>query len=282
MARKNDKARLFEKWPDPLGPGETISCADDECAVLQKWGASQGTLGPGRHEPPDPDVEVFFVRTSALSGERASGETGRVKDKTTEVDVSVRAMIEYTFRAFDASRLIANVAGGAGEEADDDVRQWTSKSLLIAVKRAVVARGSVLGAIGSSSSLEGAILDGSRAELEPLGIEITSLASIVLSLSAEDAEKVNAVVHAQRVAKLEASLAQASVKPPPLPESQPQMFAATPTMIELRIGRRVVVPWSDGNTYPGTIRSFQDGYFEVVWDSPAPPAWLLPHQIQPA
>lgn len=282
MAQKNDKARLFEKWPDPLGPGETITCAPDECAVLQKWGTNHGTLGPGRHASPDPDVEVFFVRTSPLSGERASGDTGRVKDKLTEADVSVNATIEYTFRAFDASKLIASVAGGVSEEADDDVRQWTSKSLLDAVKRAVVARGSVLAAIGSASSLEGAVIDGSRAELQELGIELVSVASIELSLSAEDAEKINAVVHAKRVAKLEASLAEASVRPPPLPESQPQMFAATPAMIALRVGRRVVVPWSDGNTYPGTIRSFQNGYFEVVWDSTAPPAWLLPHQIQPA
>jgi hypothetical protein len=41
----------------------------------------------------------------------------------------------------------------------------------------------------------------------------------------------------------------------------------------------VAVAWPDGRQYPGTIRRFANGYFEIVWDNGAPPAWLLPHQI---
>lgn len=287
MAQKNDKARLFEKWPDPIGPGESIVCDADEVAVLFKWGTNQGTLGPGRHMATDPDVEISFVRTSPLLVERAGGETGRVKDAMTDVEVSVRVMLEYTVRVTDASKLVTNMVGASGEDADDDVRQWTSKSLLDAVKRAVGARGSVAVAIGNASALEGAIIEGARAELEPMGLEITKLGMLALSLSEEDTEKLQAVANAQRVAKLEASLAQATAQPAPLPESQPQLFAAVPAaqppyVPMLQIGGRVLVPWPDGNRYPGTIRRFHNGYFEVVWDNPSTPVWLLPHQIQPA
>jgi hypothetical protein len=106
------------------------------------------------------------------------------------------------------------------------------------------------------------IIEETRAALEPMGIAITQLNSLTLSLPEEDMQSLKAAARAAAMARVQ-------------PNAQPQ---AAP----LNVGARVMVPWNDGNRYPGTIRRFENGYFEIVWDNNAPAVWLLPHQVQRA
>jgi hypothetical protein len=362
MAAKNEKSRIVEKWAGALAPGESVACGPDEVAVLMKWGALQGTLGAGRHAITEEEILVFFVRVSPVLGVRGGGSVGIVRDRLTDLEVPIQAMLEYGIRVRDPVKLVTNIVNATGDDTDDGLREWTSQRVLDAVRLAVIARGSVLDAIGNPSGLSESIVENSRAELELVGIEVTDLGSLVLQVPDEEFERLQASARNQREARPQPSFAQpgAYSVPPRLPESQPQLYAATPVGGEamghssypqpltpraaqppshgqqrpphtrpshapqsysqpsfpiqspasyrqlahgqqpqvpqahtpqapvaaypqsLRIGGRVTVPWQDGQRYSGTIRRFQNGYFEIVWDNGSPPMWLLPHQVQPA
>jgi hypothetical protein len=62
IARANGSL-LFEKWNGPVTMGDGIVCEPNDVAVVAQWGAVKGTLPPGQHGVPMPDVEIFFVRT---------------------------------------------------------------------------------------------------------------------------------------------------------------------------------------------------------------------------
>ena len=319
MAAKNDKACLVEKWGAALAPGESIMCDADEVAVLMKWGAMQGTLGPGRHAAAGDGAEVFFVRTSPILGLRGGGSAGEVIDASTQILVSIRAMLEYGLRVRDPGKLVAHMVGSASES-DDVIRQYASSRIMSALKDAVEANGAVMSMVVNPMALADSILEGTRGALEPMGIEITQLSSLVLAVPEEDMESLKAAANEVAMAKLQASAPVPPQQPYPQGQQQPagqqqpyaqqpyaqqpyaqqpyaqqpypqqphaqQPYAqqpyAPPQGAPLGVGARVMVPWPDGNRYPGTIRRFENGYFEIVWANNAAPVWLLPHQVLPA
>jgi hypothetical protein len=272
MAAKNDKARIVEKYGAALAPGEPIECAADEVAVVLKWGAMQGALGPGRHAAAGDGAEVFFVRTSPTSGLRGGGSAGEVIDPPSQVPVTIRAIFEYVLRVRDPGKLVMSIAGNASDDADEGIRQWTSSRLLGAVKEAVAMTTSVMRTLGRPMDMADAILAATRGALEPMGLEVAQLGSLMLSVSEEDKENLKAAATKAAMAKLPQQPQQ------PYPQ-QPSSQAQT---APLGVGARVLVPWPDGNRYPGTIRRFENGYFEIVWNNDAAPVWLLPHQVLPA
>ncbi|HEX4517773.1 MAG TPA: hypothetical protein VH054_29720, partial [Polyangiaceae bacterium] len=129
IARANGSL-LFEKWNGPVTMGDGIVCEPNDVAVVSQWGAVKGTLPPGQHAVPMPDVEIFFVRTVPVMGFRGGGALGQMI--ISHVEVSPRAMFEYGLRVTDPARLAVAVMGQSMDQ--DTLVQWVNAQVLAAAK----------------------------------------------------------------------------------------------------------------------------------------------------
>ncbi len=241
MITKTDKASIFEVCSGPVG--ESIDCGPEEVAVVAQAGVIQQTLPPGRHALTVPDAEIYVVRTTPIMGFRGGGQIGDMLMKG--LLVTPRVMFEYGLRVIDAAKLARSVMGQTLDTAA--MGGWTSGRILDAIKTVVGRSESIVVGPGVMAD----VIEASRHELEAMGLAVTQFSVLEIKLSDEDR------AHLAAIAK-------------------PAPAAAGPA-----IGTRVSVVWTDGNRYPGTIRQFQNGYVEIVWDNQSA-AWVLPSQIQPA
>lgn len=199
--------------PGPAPVGSSLSCGPGDVAVLTRDGRVLGALGAGRFAlTPDvapflslamaPDgsfaASVYFVAAAPIAGLRFGGPVGTVLDATTRVSVTPSVIGEATVRVVDPMRLVAALVAAPNQDPFTTFQSYVQYAVLEATKAGL---GSVPGATGGAASLfvdpaaqaslAPSIARDAGARLAPMGVELVALSTWQLTLSDEDAARLN-------------------------------------------------------------------------------------------
>lgn len=280
--------RLLHRAAAPIARDSRIRCDEQEVVLFLGNDTLLGELSPGTHalaSSPlasriDPSVRCFFLSlrshkvpvrfTRAFADPRASssamgqGAMGVVA----RVDFAGRLVVRVAEpRRFCDELMLGQSADGL--DAMEGLLGYRAHALMTgpldeAIQQVVQEHGSVVEAVdrADASALADEAVERVRRSYEGYGVEVLGLEDATLLLHESDRK---------RLAPRPTPAPRGSDGPPP---------AIIPQMLD--VGTRVFVQWADGNAYPGVVRQFQRGQYEVQLDMGGRAAWVQPQFVRPA
>jgi hypothetical protein len=175
---------------------------------------------------------------------------GALLDPETGIEVTPRIRCEARLRVTDPAAFSARAAALGGDAA---LMAWVQNSIgsgmTDGIRRALEASKSLKKL--NVGMLVPATVDAVNAELRASGASV-QVGSLNVEYSPEDVARLKS-----------ASAAKAT-----------QAAAGVATVVSA--GTRVIATWTDGGSYPGTIRGSSATHYEVVWDGGTASGWV-PH-----
>jgi hypothetical protein len=307
------RSQLLRRHAEPVALGARLRCAPDQTAVFLQWGRVAGELGPGEHllEPQQVPFLSLLVDGGRLGGELwvvSSGGASLPVSVTPELELWVKVRVADTFGLF-------NALAGIGEPASLD--RFVIDQLRQALGPSFAGKGpQELADPGVRSRLAEPALGPARQKLSELKLELVGLDGDPGAASPKSGTQ--AMPAADAAAILAASAAvqlPAPSKPAFGPGSRARMSHAgswhSGSVVQLAEGQceiewdsgqkswvplsglepepvypgahppgtRVLVQWTDGGSYPATVRHFNGTNYQIAWDNGAT-SWLAPGQLR--